>query len=156
MSALVVPVLRLAVLCQSIEEDRDDRPFALEVPIHTLYWPDGHTGAYRPPTLELYLQLEDAVGKFFLRVMLRRVGSAREEAAANTAAVDFDGNTNRIIPLELAVKLERLAFPTVGMYEFLVYANQVCLHDPDSRVPIPFPPIRVTVLPPEEGRGGVL
>jgi hypothetical protein len=141
---------------QSVEEDRDDRPFALEVPVHTLYWPDGHTGAYRPPTLTLYLQLEDALGDFFLRVMLRRVGSAREEAAANTVEVEFDGSTNRIIPLELAVNLDRLAFPAVGVYELMVYANHACLHDPDGRVPIPFPPIRVTVLPSEGGRGGVL
>ncbi|HEX4611364.1 MAG TPA: hypothetical protein VH092_24435 [Urbifossiella sp.] len=43
MSKLVVPpVLRLAVLCQSIKADREDRPFALEVPIHTLRWPNGH------------------------------------------------------------------------------------------------------------------
>jgi hypothetical protein len=114
MSDRVVPVLRLAVLCQSIEADGDDRPFALEGPIHTLRWPTGDR-VYQPPTMELYVQLEDAVGTFYVRGVLRPVGETTELFRAPAEEVVFDGITNRIIPLELGLVLGGLAFAAGGV-----------------------------------------
>ncbi len=156
MNGHVVPVLRLAVLCQSIEVDADGRPFALEHPVHTIRWPDGHTGSYEPPTLELYLQLEDAVGTFYIRCVLRPIGETVELYRLRPLEVPFDGVQNRIIPREVGVVLNGLAFPRPGAYELVVYANHVSLHDPDGRTPIPFPTVRVTVLGPDGSEGGIL
>ena len=61
---------------------------------------------------------------------------------------------NEVTPLELAIKLHRLVFPEPDVYELLVYANAVNLHEPSDSVRIPFPPIRVAVLPPDGSVGG--
>jgi len=68
----------------------------------------------------------------------------------------FDDDTYRIIPLELALDLTGLSFPRPGVYELVVHANYVNLHDPNARLPLTHPPIRVTVLPADGSGGGVL
>jgi hypothetical protein len=114
MSRPVAPVLRLAVLCQSIEEDREGRPFALEVLIHTLRWPQGHTGAYRPPTLELYLQLEDAVGTFNIRCALRRFNEEHEIYRSPQQEVPFDWGDEPPHPARTRAGVERAGVPAAG------------------------------------------
>ncbi len=156
MNDRVVPVLRLAVLCETAEEDADDRPFRLDGPVHTLRWPAGHSGRYEPPTLELYLQLEDALGTFYLRSVLREIGQMTELYRVPPLEVRFDGVTNRVVPLEIKLTLMDLAFPRPGAYELLVFANQVSLHEANGRSPIPFPTVRITVLGQDGSEGGVL
>lgn len=156
MSDRVMPVLRLAVLCQGIVEDSDDRPFALEVPVHTLRWPEWEGERYEPPTLSLYTQLQDSVGVFSLTVVMRAFGSGIDLYRSQPGRVTFDGVTHRIQPLEVVMELEEMSFPRPGAYELFVYANHVSLHDPDGRTPIPFPSIRITVLPADDSEGGVL
>jgi len=156
MSKLVVtPVLRLVVLCQSIEADRKDRPFALEVPIHTLRWPKNHRGGYRPPTLELYVQLQDAVGAFNVRGVLRAFGDSTELYRSPVVPLAFDANDHRIVPLEFGLVLTGLSFPRPEAYELHLFANHVAVHDADGRNPFPFPRIRVTVLPADDTDGGI-
>lgn len=147
---VVLPVLRLAVLCQSIEADRKDRPFALEVPIHTLRWPKGHQGGYRPPTLELYVQVQDAVGAFNVRGVLRAFGSDTELYRSPPVQVVFSGTEHRVVPLEFGLRLNGLSFPRPDAYELHLFFNQVSIHEAGGRIPIPFPPVRVTVLPADD------
>jgi hypothetical protein len=156
MGERIIPVLRLAVLCEGIAEDSDDRPFALEVPVHTLRWPEWEGERYEPPTLMLYLQLQDAVGMFFVTAVVRPFGSSIDIYRSKAAEVTFDGLTNRIIPFEMGLELTGLTFPRPGLYELFVYANHASLHDPEGRMPIPFPPVRITVLPADDTEGGVL
>ena len=70
--------------------------------------------------------------------------------------VTFDADTYRVIPLELALELDGLTFPRPGMYELLVHANYINLHDPNERIPAAYPPIRVAVLPADGSEGGAL
>lgn len=153
---VVPPVLRLAVLCQSIEADREDRPFALEVPIHTLRWPKDHQGGFQPPTLELYVQVQDALGTFHVRGVLRPFGEATELYRSPPVEIVFDGIEHRVVPLEFGLVLNGLSFPRPDAYELHLFANHVSLHGADGRNPIPFPPLRITVLPADDTDGGIL
>jgi hypothetical protein len=148
-----LPLLRLAVLCEDVEEDGSERPAILMFPVHTLRFPPGVTRNYRPPVLTLYAQLQGGRGLYFFRVVLRIVGQIREVTVAQFDE-DFD-SADEVFPLERAIKLNRLVFPAPDVYELLVYANAVSLHEPTDRVPIPFPPIRVAVLPSDGTPGGV-
>ena len=148
-----LPILRLAVLCEDVEPDGNDRPAILYFPVHTLRFPPGVARNFRPPVLELYLQLQGGRGLFFFRIVMRVVGQTREVTLAH-----FDDEldaADEVFPLERAVKLNRLVFPEPDVYELLVYANAVNLHEPTDHVPIPFPPIRVAVLPADGTPGGV-
>ena len=154
MAERVLPVLRLAVLCESIEEDADGRPYRLVVPVHTLRWPTGVRGRYRPPTLNLYVQLQNPAGTFYLRAVLRHESGSAEIYDTSPLELRFDTSLGAV-PYELAVELDELTFPRPGAYEIVIHANHVSLHDPEL-APVPFPPIRVVVLPADGSVGGVL
>lgn len=157
MASRVPPVLRLAVLCEDIGADDEGRPYNLFVPVHTVWFSPGSAGSYTPPTPKLYLQLQGGVGTFYVHVALREHGEPAElYRTRRPFEVVFRGDEYRVIPLELAIDLDGLSFPRPGAYELLVRANYVDLHDPAGPVPIPFPPIRVTVLPADGSEGGVL
>ncbi len=149
-----LPTLRLAVLCEDVEEDGTERPAILRFPVHTLRFPPGVSRNYRPPVLTLYIQLQGGRGLYFFRVVLRMVGSAREVTIAHFDD-DLDA-ADEVFPLERAITLNRLVFPEPDVYELLVYANAVSLHEPTDHVPIPFPPIRVAVLPADGTAGGAI
>lgn len=78
-----LPILRLAVLCEDVEEDGTERPAILRFPVHTLRFPAGVSRNYRPPVLSLYLQLQGGRGLYFFRVVLRVVGNTREVIVAH-------------------------------------------------------------------------
>jgi hypothetical protein len=147
MSDRVVPVLRLAVLCEDVVNDADGQPFALNVPVHTLAWPAGGGGRFRPPTLRLYLQLSDGVGTFYLSAELRNEAGTVQYQLRPPAEVTFPGTAHRSVPLEIVVGLNDLEFPNPGLYELHVKCNHLSLHDPRAGIPVPSPPIRVSVLP---------
>jgi hypothetical protein len=153
----VPPILRLAVLCEDVEEDGAGRPFRLVVPVHTLRFAPNGQRHYRPPTLKLYLQLQGGVGTFYIWAAMREEGEATEVyRTRNPYEGAFDDDTYRIIPLELALDLPGLSFPRPGAYELLVHANYVNLHDPKERLPVNYPPIRVTALAADGSEGGML
>ena len=150
--ARVLPVLRLAVLCEEVEEDGSGRPAILAFPVHTIRFPPGVSSDFRPPVLSLYVQLQGGRGLYFFRVVLRIVGQAHEVTVAH-----FDDDLDaaeEVFPLERRIALHRLVFPRPDVYELLLYANAVNLHEPGDHVPIPFPPIRVAVLPADGSAGG--
>lgn len=149
-----LPLLRSAVLCEEVDEDGSGRPAILRFPVHTLRFPPGVARNFRPPVLGLYLQLQGGRGLYFFRVVMRVVGETSEVTVAH-----FDDEldaADEVYPLERAVALHRLVFPEPDVYELLVYANAVSLHEPTDRVPVPFPPIRVAVLPADGTAGGVV
>lgn len=150
-----LPILRLAVLCQEVEEDGGGRPFALVGPIHTLRFPPGVTENYRPPMLALYVQLQGGRGTFYVRARLCEVGTATETAAAGPVEFVFDG-AGRVEPEELAVELDALVFPRPNVYELLVYANHVNLNETGADRPHLFLTTRVAVLPADGSPGGVV
>lgn len=149
-----VPVLRLAVLCEEVVEDGTERPAVLRFPVHTIRFPPGKERDYRPPVLTLYLQIQGGRGLYFFRVALRVVGETPEVTVAH-----FDDElaaADEVFPLERAVPLHRLVFAKPDVYELLVHANLVNLHEPGDHVPVPFPPIRVAVLPSDGSPGGAI
>jgi len=105
--------------------------------------------------LNIYVQLGDARGTFYIRVALRREGGIAELYESLPVEVVFGGDAGSTSPLELAIELDELVFPSPGIYEIVVYANHLCLHEPAQAVPIPFPPIRVILLPADGSPGGV-
>ncbi len=150
----VLPRLRLAVLCEDVEEDGTERPAILRFPVHTIRFPANTEKNYRPPVLFLYLQLQGGRGLYFFRVILRVIGETREVTIAY-----FDDEldaTEEVFPLERIVSLNRLVFPKPAQYELLVYANAVNLHETSDTVPIPFPPVTITVLPSDGTLGGAI
>lgn len=157
MADRVPPTLRLAVLCEGVEDDADGRPYRLVVPVHTLRFAPGVLRHYRPPTLTLYLQIQGGVGTFYIWAAMREEGETTEvyKTPAPFEGV-FDDDSYRIIPLELALNVPDLSFPRPGVYELLIHANYVNLHDPTAPLPHAHPPIRVRVLPADGSEGGVL
>jgi hypothetical protein len=157
MTDRVLPLLRLAVLCEDVEEDAEGRPFRLVVPVHTLSFAPGIHHHHQPPTLKLYLQLQGGIGTFYIWTALREEGETIELYRTRTP---FEGVTSdetyRIIPLELALELSGLSFPHPGVYELLVHANYVNLHDFNVRLPQTYPPIRVTALLSQGIEGGLV
>ncbi|MBP3958548.1 hypothetical protein J8F10_25140 [Gemmata sp. G18] len=149
-----LPILRLAVLCEDVEEDGTERPAIIRFPVHTLRFPPGTSRNYRPPVLTLYVQLQGDLGLFFFRVVLRLVGGAREVTIAHFDD-DLDA-ADEVFPLERTIALNRLVFPAPDVYELLVYANAANLHEPNDHIQIPFPPIRVAVLPADGTAGGAV
>jgi hypothetical protein len=133
-----IPVLRLAVLCEDVEEDGNGRPYRLTVPVHTIRFPPDIVGRYRPPTLYVYVQLQGAVGTFYIRAVLREEGETIELYHTDPTEVPFGNQDYRVAPLELTLELDELIIPRPGAYELIVYANYVSLHMPSERVPIPF------------------
>lgn len=149
------PTLELAVLCQDIETDADGRPYNLQAPIFGFRWPADAKGLCRPrPSLKLYLRLRDPVGTFYIRAALRHEGVDANIYDTEPLELGF-GPTPRPLPYELDLELDELTFPRPGVYEMVIYANHVSLHDPEL-VPIPFPPLRVKVLPADGSPGGAL
>jgi hypothetical protein len=149
------PTLELAVLCQDIETDADGRPYNLLAPVFGFRWPADAKGLFRPrPSLKLYLRLRDPVGTFYIRAALRQEGVDANIYDTEPLELGF-GPTPRPLPYELDLELDELTFPRPGVYEMVLYANHVSLHDPEL-VPIPFPPLRVKVLPADGSPGGAL
>jgi hypothetical protein len=142
------------MLCEDVDEDGSGRPAILAFPVHTIRFPPGVSANYRPPVLSLYVQLQGGRGLYFFRIVLRTVGESREVTVAH-----FDDEldaADEVFPLERRIRLHRLVFPSPDVYELLVYANHVCLHEPNDHLPIPFPPIRVAVLPADGYTGGAM
>lgn len=155
MSNRVLPILRLAVMCERIEPDDQQRPFCF-VPVHTIQFPPGVTKNYRPPTLHVYLQLQEALGAFNLAVVLRREKSDIDLWRSDPELIAFDGTTYQIIPFEQDAELLGLVIPEPGDYEFWVYTNHVNLHNPDRQPGWPFPPMKLKVLSADGTEGGVV
>lgn len=148
MSERVVPVLRLAVLCEDVVYDGEGEPFALEVPTHTLRLSREAGGRLRVAGLKLYVQLSDGVGTFFVTADIRtEAGTAVFRTRPPVEAV-FDGTTHRAIPMELVLDMSDIVLPGYGLYEVRVFCNHACLHDPRERIPVPYPTVRLTVLSP--------
>lgn len=150
----ILPTLRLAVLCQDVEDDGGGRPFRLVNPVHTLRFGPGVSQNYRPPMLTLYTQFQGRQGTFYIRAQLRVVGSAAEIAGAGPVEYVFDG-ADRIEPEEIALELDSLVFPKPDVYELLVYVNHVNLNEPGEGRPHLFLTTRVAVLPADGTPGGV-
>jgi hypothetical protein len=148
----VPPILRLAVLCEDVVFDADGHPFSLNVPVHTVQFPPGLTTRYRPPTPKLYLQLADGMGTFYLYTEVRNEGDTVQYRSRPPVEVVFDGTTHRAVPMEVVLTLEGLEVPGPGLYELLVVCNHVSLHDPRAGVTVPYPPLRLSVLPPDQLR----
>ena len=154
MSNRVIPILRLAVLCERVGTDKEDRPYFC-VPVHTIQFPPGVATNYEPPSLELYLQLQEALGAFNLTAIVEREGEGIELFRTKPLSLDFSGTEYQNVPLELALGVKGLVFPTPGVYELRIYANHVSLHDPDRQPGWPFPPLRITVFAADGSEGGV-
>lgn len=151
---MATPILELAVLCQDIETDADGRPYNLFEPVHTIRWPDGVRGRYLLPTLKLYLRLRNPAGTFYIRAAMRHEGGDAD--IYDTAPLELRFGPRPLpVPYELALDLDELTFPRPGVYEFVLYSNHVSLHDPEL-LPIPFPRLRVKVIPADGSPGGVL
>jgi hypothetical protein len=148
MSERVVPVLRLGVLCEDVVYDGDGQPFALEVPTHTLRLDRDPDGRVRLPDLKLYLQLADGVGTFYVSAELHAENGAIAHKSRPPVEVVLDGTSHRAEPLELVLDLPGIVLGGHALYELRVFCNHASLHDPRGRVPVPFPPIRLSVLPP--------
>jgi len=156
MAHRVVPTLRLAVLCEDVEFDGNGRPALFAFPVHTMQFPPEVREHYCPPTARLYVQLHGGVGTFFISAVLREEGDVIELYRTPPSELAFDSDAYRVIPLELVIELSGLSFPRPGMYELVILANHVNLHDSSERLPLVFPPVRVTVLPPDGIEGGSL
>jgi hypothetical protein len=155
MNQKVLPILRLAVLCDQIGTDSTGRPYFC-VPIHTLVFPNLEKGRrYRPPTLHVYAQLQEAVGPFRIHVVLRREHETIDLYDSDAALVEFNGTEYQNYPLELDMPLIGLELPGPGHYELYLFANYVNLHDPERQPGWTCPPMRFTVLPPTDGKDGV-
>lgn len=150
-----LPVLRLAVLCEDVEEDGAGRPFRLVGPVHTLRFSPGMVRNYQPPMLTLYVQLQGGRGTFYIRAQLREVGKTNEFSATGPVEVVFDG-ADRPQPQELAVELGDLVFPNPDVYELLVYANHVNLNEHSEDRPHLFSTTRIAVLPADGSPGGAV
>jgi hypothetical protein len=137
-----------------VEVDGSGRPAFLRFPVHTLRFPPGVTRNYRPPTLELYLQLQGGLGTFRLRVKVRRVGGHQEIAASPPFQLIL-ATPGDVDPIEARIRLNGLVFPNDDVYEFLVYANEVNLSEPREGEPPPCPAPVVAVLPANGMPGGV-
>lgn len=148
MSGRVVPTLRLAVLCAHVELDGDGLVFSLNEPIHTLQLPSGATTQYLPPTMMLYAQLADGVGTFHIRAELRNeLGIVQYQSPP--VEVVFAGTEYRVVPVEIVIHLDGLVFSGPGLYELHVLCNHQSFSDLRTPIPVPFPPLRVSVLPSE-------
>lgn len=152
---MATPILELAVLCQDVETDADGRPYNLLGPVYALRWPPDAEELFLPwPTLKLYLRLRDPAGTFYIHAALRHEGG--DAMIYDTAPLELRfGPTPPPLPYEFDLELDELTFPRPGVYEVVLYANHVSLHDPEL-VPIPFPPLRVKVIPADGSPGGVL
>ena len=142
MADIVVPKLRLAVLCQHVEFDSEQRPFSLQEPLHTVLPEAGKSFPFEPAPMFLYAQLEDAVGTFPFRVVTRDEEGV-EGNKTNTATRVFDGTSNRLIPIESVFELKGFRFPKPGIYMFHLICNQASLSDPRNAEPHPFPAPRL-------------
>jgi hypothetical protein len=139
MASRVPPFLRLAVLCQRVVRDSDQRSLGLMDPLHTISLT---TERFGQPLTEmfLYAQLEDAVGSF--EFSLRIEDEHRELVPQpNLQSVEhafLGGEIDRIIPFELTLRLYGLVFPSPGLYYFILRADTQSLHQRDfsARAPL--------------------
>lgn len=113
------PLVRLAVLCEDVDESADGRPAILRFPVHTLQFPGLLERNYEVPGLVLYLQLQGGSGTFDLRVRMRRVDGVREVTVSPTYRLIL-ATPGDAVPLELALKLNHLVFPNPDVYELMV------------------------------------
>lgn len=157
MAARVVPTLRLAVLCEDIEFDGSGRPALLAFPVHTLRFPPGVGTHYQPPAPKLYLQLQGGVGTFYVWAALREEGEVIElYRSPRPFELVFTTDAHRFLPREVVLDLDGVRFPRPGVYEVIVRANHVNLHEPNDQTPLAFPPIRVVALSADGSEGGAL
>jgi len=143
--AIVVPKLRLAVLCAHIEFDGNGIPFQLQELLHTVQPEAGKAFPFEPPPMYLYAQVEDALGSFRFRVVTRDEDGI-EGNRTPQMDVTFDGVLNRLIPTELTFELNGFRFPRPGIYSFHLICNHASLSDPREAETEPFPAPRIRVL----------
>lgn len=153
MSNRVLPILRLAVLCEQVGADDEDRPYFC-VPVHTIQFPPGVAKNYEPPALEVYVQLQEALGAFNLTAVVQREGEGVDLFRTRPLPLDFSGTEYQNFPLELAFDMKGWVIPTPGVYELRVHANHVDLHDAARQPGWPFPPLRITVFAADSLEGG--
>lgn len=153
MADRILPTLRLAVLCRQVTYDENPWLHSLVEPVHTVLAPPGWDGASGLRALYLYLQLADAVGAFEVSAELRDEGGEPRYRSAATGVV-FDGTANRAVPRDVVLRLDGMKFPGPGLYELHVRCGGASLHDPRQPIPVPYPPVRVSVLPADEPAGG--
>lgn len=140
------PRLRLALLCARIQPDVDGWPFSLERPIHTLRFPVAKSRDYRPKELCLYVQLENVTGSFHFWVELR---NEKGETINPDAPLEWITFPEAMTTFERGFKLD-ITFPVPGVYFIHLMCGGRSLHAPWTSDDCPFPPARVTVLPPSE------
>lgn len=133
----ILPILRHAVLCSHVEHDRDGRVYCLIEPMHTLAPAPGSRFPLTAPEMFVYVQLEDAVGRYRVSVEVRTEGGIVLRQS-DLHEIAFDGTTDRILPHELALRLIGLAFPGPGRDDFVVKCNHASLHDRPGAAPTPF------------------
>ncbi|MGL4419330.1 MAG: hypothetical protein ACRCZF_01575 [Gemmataceae bacterium] len=141
----VRPILRKAVLCERVETDREGRVYAF-VPVHTIRMPADQPRDYVPPTLQVYLQLQEARGPFLLKISLCKQGTDANLYPNKALSVDFDGSKYQFMPLELKLDLRGLKIPKPGSYELRVWANHLDLHQTSYAAGWNEPPMFLEVL----------
>ena len=143
--ASVKPRLRLAFLCSYADFDANGLPFRLNEPIHTLQFVPGIDGRFRPKSMALYTQLEDAVGTFPFSVEVRDEHNFVVNPNPPRVGITFPGMAYRVTPLEQVFALD-VTFPTPGVYFVHLVCNHLSLHEPPAPGECPFPAVRVNVL----------
>jgi hypothetical protein len=152
-----LPVLRTAMLCELITVDREQRPYSLIMPVHTLRWPHDHKGGYQPPTLELYLQFAEVSGECFVRAALKSFGQDHDlYRTPSVVRLEFPADADPVIPHDYSLILNGMAFPEPGAYDLVIYANHVALNDPFDANSCSTATIPITVLPADGSEGGVI
>lgn len=138
MSNRVLPFLRTAILCQDIEFDGNGYPFKLVEPLHTLVL---RPEAFGEPLTEvfLYTQLEDANGLFEFSVRVEDAnGNVVPQPGLRSVGRRFVGaGDERIVPVELPLRLAGLVFLDPGVYYFQVRCDTVSLHQRDGAARAP-------------------
>lgn len=140
MGQRVSPFLRLALLCQRVEA-RAGQPFTLIGPLHTITLPDSLLGEPLDEMF-LYTQLEDAVGAFELSVRVEDENQQLvPQSSLQPVTHTFDRSTQTpTIPYAVVLRLNRLVFPTPGVYHFVVRCDgdSRSLHQRDGAARAPF------------------
>lgn len=70
--------------------------------------------------LSIYANITDALGEYVFRLTLTSLMDGREVGAGSTPSLSIP---DRLQTAELAFRLQNIAFPEPGKYEFTLFAN---------------------------------
>jgi hypothetical protein len=126
------PTLDLAVLCDSVGFDSQQRPFSLNAPLHTVIVTPDESGRLLAPEFALYVQMtdEDANGTFDFTVEVRTdTNVIIRHATVEPMRVTFFSRYHPPTPLEHVFVLRDLVFPAPGWYHFHVMCGLASMSD---------------------------